>query len=269
MIRPLILALLTLLGAAAQAQSPETHAYGRHPDQRLDVYAPTGARDAPMIVMLHGGGWRRGDKTHDRVWEEKVAHWGGQGFVFVSVNTRLIPDADPVAQTRDLASAMAHVQSRARGWGGDPERLILMGHSAGAHVASLLATREDLRSGAGVRRWDGTVLLDTAATDVEAIMGGRHPRLYDNAFGEDPAFWRAASPIRHLSPGEGPFLVVCSSKRLRACPAAKDFARVASGTGVAADVLPVPLDHGEINGELGLPSAYTEAVDRWIAAQLR
>ncbi len=269
MFRPLILAFLALFGTAAEAKSPATHAYGSHPDQRLDVYAPDRVENAPMIVMLHGGGWRRGDKAMSRVWEEKVAHWGGQGFLFVSVNTRLIPDADPVEQTRDLARAMAYIQSHARGWGGDSGRLVLMGHSAGAHVASLLAVREDIRSAAGVRPWDGTVVLDTAAVDVPAIMERRHPGLYDTAFGDDHALWHATSPIEHVSPGEGPFLLVCSTRRRDSCPAARKFSRAAGAAGDSVSVLPVALSHGKINADLGKPSAYTEAVDTWIAARIR
>jgi arylformamidase len=269
MTRLLALIFLVLSSASVQAQAPRSFAYGPHPDQSLDLYAPEGARNAPILVMLHGGGWRRGDKEMDRVWENKVAHWGARGFLFVSVNTRLVPDADPVEQTRDLARAMAFVQAQARGWGGDPDSLILMGHSAGAHVATLLATREDLRRAAGVKRWDGTVVLDTAAVDVPAIMEDRHPRLYDTAFGKDPAFWHAASPIEHVGPREGPFLMVCSSKRREACPAARDFARVARANGVPATVLPVALSHGKINAELGLPSAYTKSVDEWIVRALR
>ena len=199
--KPLISLILCLLCTGAAAQRGFEYAYGPDPLQRLDIYQPADARNAPIIVMLHGGGWRFGDKANRRVWENKVAHWVPQGWIFISVNTRLLPDANPVGQTHDLARAMAFVQLNAGRWGGNADDIILMGHSAGAHVAALLATRNDIRRAAGVRPWQGTILLDSASLDVPLMMRGTPTRLHRNAFGDDPANWQAASPTTHFSQG--------------------------------------------------------------------
>lgn len=266
-------ALVTLIvfmtTQVASAERLANLKYGRHRDQILDVYTPERAANAPIIVMLHGGAWAFGDKRNRQVWRAKAAHWGAGGYIFVSVNTRLLPDADPIDQGRGLALALAFVQANARRWGGDPERMIVIGHSAGAHVAALLAVRNDLRRMAGVRPWEGTILLDTAALDVAKLMTQKPARLYRDAFGADPAYWAAASPIEHFNAGDGPFLIVCSSKRRTTCPSARDFAGQGAKSGVATSILPVALRHSPINRELGEPSAYTNAVDDWIVRALK
>jgi acetyl esterase/lipase len=240
-------------------------AYGDDPLQRYDVYAPAGAHDAPVIVMVHGGGWRRGDKAMPGVVVNKLARWGARGFVVVSVNYRLLPRADLHAQLDDVARALASVQRRAAEWGGDGRRVVLMGHSAGAHLVALLAARPSLAFGRGASPWLGTVVLDSAALDVPAIMQGPHFPLYDHAFGHDPAQWTALSPLQQLQARGAPVLAVCSSRRLESCPSAQRFAARANALGTRAEVLEEDLGHGEINRELGLDSQYTRRVERFLA----
>ena len=153
MLKRLLMLSLALVCAAgvAYTQVFQEYAYGAHPKHRLDVHAPRGAEGAPVIVMLHGGTWSKGNKRVPNVWLAKSRHYKSKGYVFVSVNTRLVPDADPLQQTRDLGRALAYVQANGQDWGGDPDRIVLMGHSSGAHVASLLANRQDLLAGGGGR----------------------------------------------------------------------------------------------------------------------
>src|SRR5687768_14722656 len=173
-------------GRRAQALPPGTRvlrdvAYGAHPRQQLDVYRADGpVIGAPVIVMVHGGGWRFGDKTSRGVVGAKAARWLPRGFVFVSVNYRLLPEHDVLAQADDVARALALVQARARGWGGDPGRIVPMGHSAGAHLAALVSADPARWRATGLRPWLGTVSLDAGALDVAAIMGKRHLRLLDD-----------------------------------------------------------------------------------------
>ena len=214
--------------------------------------------------MLHGGAWRTGDKRNHGVWHNKVTHWGAQGYAFASVNTRLIPDAGPIDQARDLATAMFTIQKLAAQKSIDPEQIILMGHSAGAHVAALLAVRQDLQNQAGMRPWKATILLDTAALDVPAILQNDPARLYRQAFGSDQAYWAASSPSTHLDQQDGPFLIVCSSERRASSPAAKRFAQKSSANRITTTILPVQLGHAGINRHLGKPNGYTQAVDKWI-----
>src|SRR5688572_29669707 len=92
-------------------------AYGEHARHVFDVYAARGVRNAPVILMVHGGGWRLGDKTHANSIDGKIAHWVPRRVVFVSTNYRLLPDADPREQAEDVARALATVQERVHEWG--------------------------------------------------------------------------------------------------------------------------------------------------------
>ncbi|WP_052080942.1 alpha/beta hydrolase [Pseudomonas sp. ML96] len=238
-------------------------AYGEHPRQRFDVYLPPAAKQAPILFMVHGGGWHTGDKSAGAVVENKAAHWLGKGYALVSSNYRLIPDADPLQQAADLAKAFAAVQQQAAGWGGDPARMVLMGHSAGAHLVSLLNSDSSLAPDAKPL-WLGTVALDSAAFDVPAIMHARHYPLYDQAFGSDTALWQAASPLLVLRAGARPLLAVCSTRRDDACPQADAYAAKAATLGVKVSVLRKDLSHRAINQELGAEPAYTAAVDAFL-----
>lgn len=251
---------------AAAAQVIRDIVYGDDRLQRFDVYLPRRAA-GPVIFMVHGGGWRHGDKAARDVVENKAVHWLAQDFVFISVNNRLLP-TDPLEQAKDVARALALAQQKAASWGADPRRFILMGHSAGAHLVALLSASPALARQAGAGEWLGTVALDSAALDVVAVMQRPHARLYDAAFGGDAAYWRAASPLHMLAPGGPPLLAVCSSRRALACPAAQRFADKAKTMGMRATVLEQDLSHGQVNEQLGLPGPYTDAVDRWIRAIL-
>lgn len=240
--------------------------YGRDPRQAIDVYLPAGATSAPLLVMVHGGGWRQGDKAAADGVDNKIARWLPRGIAVVSVNYRLLPQAAVAQQAVDVAAALAFVQSRAAAWGADPDRIVLMGHSAGAHLAGLLAADPARVVRAGGKAWLGTVALDSAAIDVEALMTRRHLRLYDAAFGQEPATWRALSPLHQLGDAATPLLLVCSStRRDQPCSKAQAMVDAMVRRGKVAQLLPQQRTHREINTELGLPGAYTEAVERFMA----
>jgi acetyl esterase/lipase len=240
-------------------------AYGSDPAQRLDVYVPAHPR-GDVVLMVHGGGWSRGDKAMASVVDNKLAHWAARGAIFISIDYRMLPAADPVRQADDVARALAWSQRHAREWGGDPGAFVLVGHSAGAHLAALLAADPSVARARGVRPWRGTIALDSAALDVERIMQGPHLSLYDAAFGADPGYWRAASPYRQLARGTAPMLLVCSTRRTESCANARRFATRAEALGGRAPVLPEPLSHTQVNDTLGLPGDYTRAVDAFIAS---
>lgn len=303
-------ALLALLPSLASAQAdtaiaaplrnaaPPAHKladvpYGADRRQRLDVYlsaAPAAAVPrspaAPVLLMVHGGAWSMGDKAHGRVVEEKVARWVPRGWVVVSANYRLLPAADVLQQARDVASALAFVQRSAAQWGADASRVVLMGHSAGAHLAALVSTSPVHAQQAGAGPWLATVALDSAALNVPAMMEARHPAFYNGVFGADPAFWRAASPyhglpdasdapgapgapnaLRGSAPMPLPFLLVCSTLRSDgSCRQSDAMARRLQAHGGRAEVLPQALSHGDINARLGLEGDYTRAVEAFLAS---
>jgi len=239
-------------------------AYGSDPAQRLDVYMPEKASRAPVIVMVHGGAWMIGDKGNTGVVANKVAWWLPKGYIVVSVNYRMGRPPQPLEQADDVARALAFVQERAATWGGDADRVVLMGHSSGAHLVALLAADPAIAARAKARPWLGTVALDSAALDVVTIMEGRHARFYDRVFGSDRARWAQSSPLHRLNGRAAPILLVCSKRREDSCSAARAFADKVLASGGRAEVAPVDLNHGEINAELGRSSGYTETVQGFI-----
>lgn len=260
----------TLLPLPPGTRVQRNLAYGRDAKQVFDVYLPPDPRNAPVLVMVHGGGWALGDKASPGVAENKVAHWLPKGWIVVSANNRLLPDADPLQQARDVAAATARVQRLAPQWGGDPARVVLMGHSAGAHLVALVGADPAFLRDAGARPVRGVVALDSAAMDaVAAAADPPLPRIYDQAFGKDPAAIRAASPLHRLQPGAAPLLSVCSTLRRQVCAQSRAFASAAAAVGTRVEVLPQPLSHKAINQALGLPSDYTRAVDVFVDGLVR
>ena len=280
--RTLILALSATLAASGFAALPamaQTHPakramslpgirlvanvpYGSDPQERFDVYLPMQApHDAPVIFMVHGGGWAYGDKADANVAQNKVARWVPEGFILISIDYPLLPAANPLQQAQDVGKALAAAQRMAAAWGGDRGRFILMGHSAGAQLVSMVSAEPSLALGQGASPWLGTVALDSAAYNVVEIMQAPHLPLYDRAFGSNPLFWTANSPILQLNGRIAPFLAVCSSLRRDSCPQAQAFVSRSDLLRGNARMLPEPLTHEEIDADLGLPNDYTCAVE--------
>ncbi len=242
-------------------------AYGSDPAQRLDVYLPAGRTKAPVLFMVHGGAWMAGDKAGSRVVEHKVAHWVPRGYLFVSANYRLLPDADPLKQVEDVAAALAFAQSEAASWGGDSSRFVVMGHSSGAHLVAMLATDSRIVAEHGIRPWLGTLMLDSASMNVVETMSAPHRPLYDRVFGRNPQYWRAASPFYRLTEKPAaPMMLVCSSLREDSCPQARGFAEKVASLGGRVTMFPTAQSHGEINANLGREGQYTTEVDRFLSS---
>ena len=239
-------------------------AYGTAAAQRFDLYAPMRPHGAPTIFFVHGGGWAFGDKSTGL--GAKARHWTEAGAFVVSVNYRMLPEADPQMQARDVASALAHAQTVVAQAGGDPDAFVLMGHSAGGHLVALLDASPALAREAGARAWRGSVLLDAGSVDVVATMQSTRGRLplFRNAFGDDPAFWRSVSPIHQLAARGAPVLGVCASGRAESCDDNRAFLDKAAGFGTPTRLLPEPLNHMRINRDLGEDNAYTREVDAFL-----
>jgi len=133
--RALAALLVALLASPLAAGEPKVHrdlAYGDPENERqtLDVYAPAEGASHPVVVWVHGGGWQAGDKKDV---DKKPQAFVDRGFVFVSVNYRLLPDKATIKQMAgDVAKAVRWTHDHARDYGGDPGALFVMGHSAGA-----------------------------------------------------------------------------------------------------------------------------------------
>ncbi|SDQ24121.1 Acetyl esterase/lipase [Pseudoxanthomonas sp. CF385] len=254
----------------AGARAMRDVAYGDDPRQRFDVYLPAQPKHAPIILFVHGGGWANGNKDNPGVVENKAAYWLPKGYILVSTNYRLRPDTAPLDQARDVARALAAVQKRAPEWNGDASRVVLMGHSAGAHLIALVGASSTLWRDAGATQPRGVVSLDSGGLDVPQTMQRPPlPGIYQRAFGSDRSDWIAASPYHQLTRDAVPMLFVCSSRRKDACPQGRAMADKAKTLGVPMEVLPEDLSHGDVNRDLGLPSGYTNTVDAFVRKQLQ
>ena len=215
------LSLALAVPVAAQrgpAPSPEglvELAYGDDPRQRLD-FTPAPARSAPLVLFVHGGGWRRGDK---RIAGHMATHFHGRGYAFAAINYRLVPDARPDAQAADVAAAIAMLVRDARWFGVDADRIMLIGHSAGAHLVALVGTDPTYLAAhrIPISSIDGVVPLDGAGYDVPRQLAAAGPllrRIYLNAFGDEPGYQRRVSPISHAaSPNAARFLILHVASR--------------------------------------------------------
>lgn len=240
----------------------------------LDVYPATGA-DLPVVIFVHGGGWFRGDKSNV---DAKPAGFNARGFVFVSVNYRLIPEVDVTRQMQDVARAVAWVKENIGQYGGDPSRLFLMGHSAGGHLVSLLGTDESYLRAEGLSLADirGVVSLDTQAYDIYKLMSNLPPaggEVYREAFGDDPEFWKAMSPQRHVKADKNipPFAVVYTGGKESRATLSKEFFASLQEAGIPSVLLPAPeKTHGKLNREFGLPNdRISKLVFDWLDELLR
>jgi arylformamidase len=279
MLPSLILAALLAAPVAAQRPAlPEAReiAYGADALQRLDFYPAANARGAaPLFVFVHGGGWKRGDKRN-ATGVAKIAHFTGRGFAFASVNYRLVPAAKVEDQAQDVANGLARLIRDARSLGVDPSRIILAGHSAGAHLAALVATDPQYlkRAGVGMERLKGVILLDGAAYDVPAQSGEGPPIMrptYAQAFGADPARQRALSPTLHAAAPNAPRFLILHVEREDGRRQSEALAAALRQAGSQAEVRglrgPGLRGHMEINrslGDAGYPG--TGIVDDWIDA---
>lgn len=276
------LSALTLPASAlAQAAVPgpaREIAYGSAPLQTLDFYAAPPSREpAPLIVFVHGGGWSRGDKGN-ATGSEKIAHYHAQGYAFATINYRLVPGATVAQQADDVALALARLIGQAGALGFDPRRVVLMGHSAGAHLSALVGTDPAYLRKAGLSQsaLRGVVLLDGAAYDVPAQMtqAGRYMLgRYTQAFGTDAAAQRLVSPITHAAAPNAPRFLILHVDRDDGARQSEALAEALRAAGT-----PVTLQafegrglrgHVAMNRRLGDPEyPATAVVDRWLSETL-
>lgn len=241
------------LGAYASARASGTVMYGAHPRQQVDIYAPDDVMaDAPLVFYIHGGGWSMG--SHKRV-GAKPAFFMGQGAVFASAGYRVLPDAPVEDQAADLGAALRAVRASAEDYGFDPDKIILIGHSAGAHLAALLGTNPHYASTAfGAIR--GAVLVDGAGYDIAQALTMPEmiaPLIYRDVFGPDPARHAALSPITHAGGRDAPdWLIVHVADRAATARQAQMFSAALRSAGRSAGVVPVEAtNHLRINREIG------------------
>ena len=263
--------------AEPPAPGATEQAYGPRPLQKLDLWRAQASRPAPLVIFVHGGGWKRGDKNN-ATGAAKVTHLLSRGYAVASIDYDLVPDATVEQQAADVALAVAWLRNHAAENGIDPKRIVLMGHSAGAHLVALVGTDPTYLAAAGLSlaALSGVVAIDGACYDVPAQIatGGNFMHdTYVQAFGSDPTRQRRLSPVFQAAAPNAPAFLLLHVARPDGVAQAKELADVltAAGTpverqGFAGTGL---LGHMEINRSLGDP-AYpgTPVLDAWLPRQL-
>lgn len=254
-----------------------------HARHVLDVYAPPNAKNLPVVFWIHGGGWQTGDKTSV---QSKPQWFTGKGFVFVATNYRLLPEVDMETLIKDVAKALGWTHQHIAEHGGDPKRILIAGHSAGAQLAALLCTDDRYLKAEGVPFTDliGCVPVDGDTYDVPAIIetaetrrrvhGQEQPKFgHREKFGNDPAKHKDFSAVTHVAKGKDipPFLILYvaahpdnSAQAFRLTAALKQAGISAKSYGAKGT------DHTGINANLGTPGdPTTQALDGFITTVLK
>lgn len=270
----LILSLLagTPLAAQTQTAPPQALTYGRDPLQALDFWPSKGAK-APLVLFVHGGGWKRGSKDN-ATGAAKAPHYTGLGYAFASIDYRLVPVATVEQQAQDVADALAHLRGRAAALGIDPDRIVLMGHSAGAHLVALVGTDMHYfaKAGLGPDAVRGIIALDGAAYDVPTQMaqGGRFmAQTYAQALGTDPVRQKALSPTLQAARPNAPDFLLLHVDRIDGTAQSNALAAALRKAGTPVEIHALPgrglRGHMQINREMGdVDYAGTGMVDAYL-----
>jgi acetyl esterase/lipase len=188
------------LGGAGYRRESDL-AYGAHPRQRLDVYVPTApaAGPRPLVVFVHGGRWSSGSKDLYRFVAAGLAE---RGVVAVVPNYRLYPEVRMTAAAEDVARAVVWAEHAAARYGADPAGVEVMGHSAGAQLAALVATDQHWVAAAG-------------GTPVRALVGLAGPYDFLPLADEDlrdyfgpPERYPESQPVHFVDAASAPALLV-------------------------------------------------------------
>ena len=285
--KPLACVLVAALACAAEAGARQTARnlpYGTaHERQVLDVYAPDGAKNLPVVFWIHGGGWQTGDKSMVAL---KPKAFMDAGFVFVSINHRLLPAADMATITRDVARALGWVHKNIAAHGGDPARLLVMGHSSGGQLAALMCTDDRYAKAEGfpLSAIKGCVPVDADTFDIPAIIEMAETRArvhhlplpvygHRQKFGDDPAKHRDFSAVTHVAGNKGipPFLILHIAGNPDTGAQARRLAAVLETAGIAVKVVAGrEATHASLNDNLGAPDdLVTRELLAFVAEALR
>ncbi len=246
----------------------------------LDVFAPEGAKGAPVVVFAHGGTWMGGDKDFGGLYRGVGRFLARHGMVAVLVNYRLWPAVCHPEPVKDLARAFAWTRHHASEYGGNPDCIFLSGHSAGGHLAALLATDDtylkdpllgltdaDRAALRGVMVFSGVYRIPSpdefagladgvlqgllarqglgeklpSSTTALLLKAGHQLNPFRLVFGDDREVCRLASPLAHVRPGLPPFLILYAEAELPLlADMARDFAHALRRQGVTVELDEVP-----------------------------
>ena len=266
-----VICLLVAIVFVTSAQTQEVKRdipYTKNADklQTLDVYSPPNAKNLPVVFWIHGGGWQAGDKSDVHI---KPQVFNGKGFVLVSTNYRLLPNVDMAILTRDVAKSIRWVHDHIAEHGGDPKRLLIMGHSAGAQLAALLCTDDRYlkEEGLSLAIIKGCVPVDGDTYDIPAMIEVAETRLRVHGlpppkfghrikFGDDPSKHKDFSAVTHIGKDKGipPFLILYVAGHPDTTAQAQRLGNVLKSANVPVTLFGAKeTTHNKINADLGRP----------------
>jgi acetyl esterase/lipase len=234
----------------------------------LDIFSPKDLPNAPVLFFIHGGGWTQDDKNTYPFLGRAFAQ---QGFVTVVINYRLTPEVVHPGHIQDVARAFAWVYKNISQYGGNATQVFVTGHSAGGHLAALLALNKRYLQAEGL----STDLIKGALP----ISGIYNVKTHVDAFPEtkdvftsDPDKQRDASPVAHVSEKQPPFLICYAQSDLPTLDTqAMELAKLLQQKGTEAQLVMVPnVDHIGIIVSIGTPNdLMTELILRFVRAHLK
>jgi arylformamidase len=258
-----------LVASAADAQELKSNIrYLKSDSERhvLDIHAPKGAKNLPVVFWIHGGGWQAGDKTDVQVKPRVLTE---RGFVFVSTNYRLLPEVEMNVLIQDVAKSLGWVHKNIAEHGGDPQRIFVMGHSAGAQLAAILCIDDRYLKAEGVpfSVLKGCVPVDGDTYDIPAMITTAEMRQlahgfempqngHRQKFGNDPKKHVDFSAVTHVVKGKGipPFLILHVANHPDVTAQARRLGGVLQKAEVPTTVFGArETTHNKLNQDLGLP----------------
>ena len=280
---PLLLAALLTPSSAQEVRRDIPYASPALERQILDIHAPKDAKNLPVVFWIHGGGWQAGDKS---LVQEKPKAFVERGFVFVSTNYRLLPKVEMLTIFQDVAKSLGWVYKNIAEYGGDPNRIFVMGHSAGAQLAALMCIDDRYLKAEGVpfSALKGCVPVDGDTYDVPAIIETAETRLrvhgdpppkngHRQKFGNDPAKHKDYSAVTHVAKGKGipPFLILHVADHPDTTAQARRLAAVLKEAEIPATLFGAKdTNHNKLNDNLGVPGdPATKALDEFLAGLLK
>ncbi len=204
---------IELFNADVAIEKDVRYREGDNPRHTLDIYAPPDAEGLPVVVWFYGGGWRSGDK---RLFEHLGRAFAVRGIVTVTVNYRLTPEVTWPENGEDCAAAVGWAYRNIGTYGGDPSRLFLVGHSAGAHLAAMITLNRSFLKDADVPESavQGCVMI-SGATDLPGHVGSTRftsREHVEETFGSSTEELAEASPRTWVRDDAPPFLIMVAER---------------------------------------------------------
>lgn len=239
----------------------------------LDIYIPTCTSydKIPVVLFVHGGRWSRGDKSGSSFnrFRDLIL---SEGYMAVAVNHRLSPDWIFPTHAFDVVNAIAWIYKNITKYNGNPEKMVLSGHSSGAQIVSYIGTRPELLRYANVNPGavKGIISLDGTCYDVEDALvrnaGTKYEKPFKEAFGDDPELWRESSAMFHVFPGKPlpSFLFIHAQADWFE---SEIFVSVLKKSGADVRAVKFPVSHAEVITKIGKNDEYSFVIKDYLKSE--